>query len=238
MIHPTFETIPDPQMAEACSDMLQSDAYAFATDIRVTGRYGAEGFPPVPAEFVTVTAAYAEHERKGFYAHTQLAVLQPAAASASQITRLYNLTVQSRHDLQPELIAVTSIVPELQGNIDRIQQWCGQLAVSEGRKLFAAHLTARVVSDGRLIDTLVYPKVIRTEFPLLLRDAMVPNLDQINRIIAAGLVPEVNPADFKEASQAMLRRDEIASAMAVLAVASFLPDIRMMRPALKDRLRS
>lgn len=233
-MHPMFDKVPDKQMAEACNQIFVPDGgYKYASNREVIDRYGSERvFPPVPSEIVAITAAYVETDHTGSHVRRQLLGLQPDAASPAQLDSLYQKTVVVSQRMVPSLLQVTKMSPELGGRIDDVQRWCGRLAMRDGRKMLAAHVVARVVSDGLLIDTLAYPTVIQREFPLAAREAVVPYLPLIRGLIAAGLMPDMISESFNEAAGPLLHGDEAAGAYSLVAMSSFLPDRRKFKASL------
>jgi len=115
-------------------------------------------------------------------------------------------------------------------------KWCMDTASKNGKKLMAAHIIGRVVSDGAMIDTTVYPTEIMEGIPLIIRNSMVKlNIELDKKASAAGYsFDEIEK--LREMLKPVLRNDSELANLSVVAVSGFLPEVDKFREVVKLRL--
>lgn len=236
MAHEVFRNIPDPTMAEACSQIFTGGTYKFATEQVITDKYG-DGFPPKPAELLTITASYIQEVPDGLSIRTQFASLSENLPTPTELAGMYADTVGGHQRILPLVEDIASNIPILR-NRTGIREWCVRTAESNGNRLLAAHIVGRVASDGALIDTLAYPTVIMQQFPLLIRNLAVDLRAELQR---AGKEPEVDQeilAQLLNTMKPLLSGSDATANFGTVAASSFLPEsanFRVMMQSLEPK---
>lgn len=194
----------------------------YAASDTMVDRYGSRNFPPVPSEIITVTAAFLELDATGINIRQSAVALQPTVARDEHISALYTNTVGDFQASFPSLHELAEAAPEL-SDLQGMQRWCVRKLMHERHRTLGAHVTARVLEDGQFIDSMVYPRSIGEDLPLVIRDAVISQQPLIDKIIEMGLLSEEETQQFKDATRPLYQRQEAAADIAVVALSSFLP---------------
>ncbi len=234
MNHPLFEKIPNANMAEACSQMFEIGDYKFATSASITEKYG-ETFPPVPTEILSVVACYLEETPDGVTARTQFAGLSSNMPEHSEISDIYERTIGLLQSQRPLIGSIVEGIPEFRGETG-LMRWCMDTASKNGKKLMAAHMIGRVVSDGAMIDTTVYPTEIMEGIPLIIRNSMVKLSIELDKKASAAGYSFDEIENLREMLKPVLRNDSELANLSVVAVSGFLPEVDKFREVVKLRL--
>jgi hypothetical protein len=151
-VHSAFEVIPDKAVAEVFSEALTSDYTAY-------GDGPAEaGFPPEPAHIVSIFGAYLTPSSSNNIAR-RIALLDPDSDRA-MLAELY------RHRVS----GIIMTEPLLPSTLDsELHEKYKELVIANQRRLLVAHMVGKLARTGELMDALVYPKIIKEQMPLYLR---------------------------------------------------------------------
>jgi hypothetical protein len=216
MIHPVFESIPDHEMAHACSEILVPGQYTFAQRPDLIERYGNSAFPQVPAaEFVAISAAYYEGDanRHGLNERQQFTTLVPNPPSGEAMAKEYTKTIDYFRD------------PKLQPSTEEyFEFWADEQIRLSRKRLIAAHVIARSISDGSLIDAFVYPKQIMTDFPFVTREVAVDVMAHVKTTNSPQEFGYETLEDLKEALRPFLQADEEIRKIGAGIMSLHLPD--------------
>ncbi len=236
MIHPDFEQIEDPYVAEVFSELFRPTAYKFWS----SDKDWHEGivFPPEPAYLTNILAAYFEpiSEENSLDIRCQMAILDPDRAPApQQFSELYEENVgRAQKEFLPALLKVTRIVTGLE-NPEKIQQWYTE-RVHERQKLLAAFMVTRVMRTGKLLAALAYPTFIMEQLPLQIREGAVNILPVVRLAIAGAQGKDHKLDEIYQSLQELLRNDRGNQYMGLAAASAFLPDADAIKNILNKKL--
>lgn len=229
-IHPTFKSMADTSLAEACSDIFTKD-YKFTTESEITDRYGDEGFPPTPSHLVSVTATYLETSQTGEPTiRTQFASMRPDLASLDKVAGIYQTTVGRFQEMTGIFTAIeaTNTNSSTSGSgTEDMQAWYINKVASSGGRLLAAHITACTVEDEQLFDTVAVPKAVFEELPLRARDTITTLKPKFDEVLANDDLSLVNRDQLDSVLKTFLSNDPVLQNLGSIAASTFLPDAKI-----------
>ena len=241
IIHPTFEQVAKQNyaFASACSEMFTTPSYTFAQPSDAYTDDKNKGFPPEPSEILSVVGSYIEtNPTTGKPAvRTQYVGLTDNQLPGEIVGEIYGKYIGSLQDGFNSLHqGMLKSVPELGKGLSGVRDYCVRSTILAEGHLVAAHLIARTVAKGKLIEAVAYPKQIDNDIGLDVRKYTVAILPEIRALIAKA---KQNASDeelqrVNDRIQFILRLDSRMRIIGTMAAASVLPVATTFKAAMSQ----
>ncbi len=215
MSHPAFSEIPDPAVAAICSEGFEDD-YVFSVTPEVAEKYGSGNLYSGASTLLVATACVIDRGSR-----TVGSVFAPTVrfspADVPDVSRLYREGVGVHQDGRLDIIAAP--VVQLGGNVEGLQGWGVRDVFGRGRSLLAAHVVTRELEDGKLTDSLIFPRSFAEDLPMVVRDAYTRMLHLKSQL------PKEGPyrAVFDKITGPVLRNEAVVKTLGSMLASSFLP---------------
>ena len=241
IIHPTFEQVAKQNyaFASACSEMFITPSYTFAQPSDVYINDENKGFPPEPSEILSVVGSYIEtNPSTGKPAvRTQYVGLTDNQLPGEIVGEIYGNYIGSLQDSFNSLHqGMLKSVPELGEGLPGIRDYCVRSTIRSEGSLVAAHLIARTVNEGNLIQAVAYPKLIDNDIGFDVRNYTVNILPDIHalrtKVEQNASEEELQQGD--DIIQSILRMDGRMRIMGTMAAASVLPEANTFKAAMSQ----
>jgi hypothetical protein len=232
MPHPIFESLDDPLMADACSEVFTTGRHAVFSTGEVMRRLEN---PTSIQEFVkkgwmdlvSVQAVYLENHPSGGLRDvnkTEVIDTGIGLSAVPEIMDLYRDSVGKWQEHRQLLIVLGRYITEgaaLDG-MDALQEWCVDTCVDNNIRLLAAHIVSRATSNGALIDAVVAPEAFTEDLPFIWRNLTLEllGIDEASR----------------EGLQPILRQEEPIKHIGTMAASTFLATAEVFEATLMMKL--
>lgn len=204
MIHPAFEDVPDPYLAEVFSEAVSDDYQTFGSDLRPA--------EPTPMVIRCVFANFLSDLPGGFVKEQPVMVAIGDDVSAEDASRVYSETTPLARLVAEKVTGIDAVGKQL------LQERYAKLVLENGNRLLAAHIVGRLVSSDELVGVMAFSKR-HSDFGLSLREKVLKADDQ--GISNADLA--ILPLGYEEVFRRVRTNDPAISLASLSVGASFLP---------------
>lgn len=220
-IAPAFRHLPDPQVAEAFSEILLNPG-AFKVDTRADSLGSNEMFPPEPSYLSAICAAYIEKTQEGTGVRRQFILMEGKSIFENRqntgliFNKEYKDRIEPLHEFADNLLNNNIL------NIGNLAVRAVELSIEKRLRTVAAFALFKSASTGQPYSALMIPKSTYSEIPLEFREEVI---DVMNFCKKQGFSLSSESENTKKTLQKILQQDASTAKLAFLAAARHLPDL-------------
>ena len=241
IIHPAFEQVAKQnyEFASACSEMFNTTSYTFVQPSDVYIEDEIIGFPPEPSEILSVVGSYIETSPStgNTAVRTQYVGLTDNQLPGEIVGEIYGNYVGSlQHSFMSLHQGMLKSVPELGKDLSGVRDYCVKSTIRGKAKLVAAHLIARTVAEGTLLQAVAYPKLIDNDIGLDVRNYTVNILPGIHEL-RSKFEDTIDPEELSQGDEilkSILRMDGRMRIIGTMAAASVLPEANTFKAVMSQ----